>query len=96
MLNLSFNSTRGRFQVSLLPPSAIGYWVDKLAGPCLQTLDDLGPLLSALLYLLAKVVGHVSLECLGCLFKARLLVVPAQLLLDLQLPLQLLIANLKR
>ena len=96
MLNLSFNSTRGRFQVSLLPPSAIGYWVDKLASPGFQTLDDLGPLLSALLYLLAEVIGHVPLECLRRLLEARLLIVPAQLLLDLQLPLQLLIANLKR
>ena len=94
MLNFCFNSTRRRFQVSLLPPCAIGYWVYKLAGPCLQTLDDLGPLLTALLYLLAEVIGHVPLECLRRLLEARLLIVPAQLLLDLQLPLQLLIANL--
>ncbi len=46
----------------MLPPSTISYGVDKLPSPGLQTLDDLGPFLSALLDLLAEVVGHVPLE----------------------------------
>ena len=95
MFNFSLKSSRGRLQVDLLPPSTISYWVDKLPSPGLKTLYDIGPFLSALLYLLAEVVSHVPLEGLRGLLEARLLIVPAQLLLDLQLPLQLLVANLK-
>ena len=96
MCNFSLNSTRGRLQVNLLPPSTISYGVDKLPSPGLQTLDDLSSFLSALLDLLAEVVSHVSLEGLWGLLEARFFIVSAQLLLDLQLPLHFLIAHLKR
>ena len=95
MFNFSIKSSRGRLQVDLLPPSTISYWVDKLQSPGLQTLYDFGPFLSALLDLLAEVVGHVPLEGLRSLLEARFFIVSSQLFLDLQLPLQLLIANLK-